>query len=190
MKIDIKEQILNAVVRLLLEDKEPEKITVRDIVAEANVQLSMINYYFGSKDELMYQAVGVLRDKTAWDWLSNKAKKQDAYKQLREMLISLCEMSIKYSQYMKFAVEYELVKAEIITPQYIVPLIREFSDNKRSEISIRITAYQIISILQLIFIRHQDVSKYLGIDVLEYDNMVEIIDLILSEHFPNQKGAK
>jgi len=187
MKIESKEQILNAAVKLLLEGREPADITVRDIAAEADVPLGMINYHFRAKDELMYQAVGVLRYKMASNVFS-KEEEKSAYMKFREMLISICDMSVKYSQYMRFTVEYELTKAEIVAPQYLIPLIREIyaanSGGKVSETSIRIKAYEIISILQLIFFRAKDISNYLGFDVLDYDRMVEIIDTILNDHFP------
>jgi len=186
MKTDAKEQILDATVKLLKDSKDPESITVRDIAAAAGVQLAMINYYFRSKDELLYQAVGALRYKMAGDWLSvkGKDKEMNPYMRLREMLIALCGMSVKYSRYMRLTVEYELTKAEIVSTQHTLPLIREICGDKRSEISIRITAYEIISTLQLIFFRAKDISAYLGFDVLEYDRMVEIIDTILAIHFP------
>jgi len=194
MKTESKEQILNSAVKLIQEGKEPADITVRDIAAEANVQLGLINYHFRTKDELMYQAVGVLRYKLASN-IFTKDKDKSAYIRFREMLIEICDMSVKYSQYMRFTVEYELTKAEIVVPQYIIPLIREIyatssgaassGGNKISETSIRIKAYEIISILQLIFFRAKDISNYLGFDVLDYDRMVEIIDTILNDHFPN-----
>ena len=194
MKVESKEQILNAAVKLIQEGKEPADITVRDIAAEAKVQLGLINYHFRTKDELMYQAVGVLRYKLASN-IFTKDKDKSAYMRFREMLIEICDMSVKYSQYMRFTVEYELTKAEIVAPQYIIPLIREIyaassgaassGENKISETSIRIKAYEIISILQLIFFRAKDISNYLGFDVLDYDRMVEIIDTILNDHFPN-----
>jgi len=187
MKTDAKEQILDATVALLSDTNDPSGITVRDIAAAAGVQIAMINYYFGSKDELLYQAVGVLRNKMAGDWLSIKSKKMSAYMRFREMLIALCGMSVKYSRYMRLSVEYELTKAEIVTPQYIIPLICEICGQKRSEIGIRITAYEIIATLQLIFFRAKDMSKYLGFDVLEHDRMVEVIDTILAIHFQEHK---
>jgi AcrR family transcriptional regulator len=186
MKDDAKKQILNAAVKLLQKNKEPADITVRDIAAETHVQLSMINYYFQSKDELMYQAVGVLRDKMAWDRLSIKDSKLSPYMRLKEMLVSICGMSVKYSRYMRFTVEYELTKAEIVTPQYLIPLIREICGEKYSETGIRIIAYEIISTLQLIFFRAGDLRNYFGFDVLEYDRMVEIIDTLLAIHFPQE----
>jgi len=190
MKNDAKEQILDATVKLLKDSKDPESITVRDIAAAADVQLAMINYYFRSKDELLYQAVGALRNKMAGDWLSvkGKDKEMNAYMRFRKMLIALCGMSVKYSRYMRLTVEYELTRAEIVTPQHTLPLIREICGDKRSETSIRITAYQIISTLQLIFFRANDMSAYLGFDVLENNRMVEIIDTILAIHFPDYKN--
>ena len=189
MKPDAKEQILDATVKLLMDSKDPESITVRDIAAAAGVQLAMINYYFRSKDELMYQAVNILRNRMAGDWLSVKGedKEMSPYMRFREMLIALCGMSVKYSQYMRLTVEYELTKAEIISTQYTLPLIREICGDKLSETGIRITAYGIISTLQLIFFRAKDISNYLGFDVLEYNRMVEIIDTILDIHFPEHK---
>jgi len=189
MKADAKKQILDATVELLLKAENPENITVRDIAAAANVQVAMINYYFRSKDELLYQAVAALRYKMADDWIliKDKSKGMNAYKRYREMLIAICGMSVKYSQYMRLTCEYELTKAEIVTPQYTLPLIREICGDKRSETSMRITAYEIISTLQLIFFRAEDMSKYLGFDILEYDRMVEIIDTILANHFSEYK---
>ena len=190
MKPDAKEQILDATVKLLSDAKDPAGITVRDIAAAAGVQLAMINYYFRSKDELLYQAVVVLRNKMAGDWLSAKGKDKETnpYMRFREMCIALCGMSVKYAKYIRLTVEYELMKAEIISTQYTLPLIREICGDKRSETSIRITAYEIVSTLQLIFFRAKDISAYLGFDVLEYDRMVEIIDTILAIHFPEHKN--
>jgi AcrR family transcriptional regulator len=190
MKPDAKKQILDTTVNLLLDSKDPESITVRDIAAAAGVQLAMINYYFHSKDELLYQAVGALRNKMAGNWLSVKDKEMNPYTRFREMLIALCGMSVKYSRYMRLTVEYELTKAEIVSTQHTLPLIREICGDKRSETAIRITAYEIISTLQLIFFRAKDISAYLGFDVLEHDRMVEIIDTILVIHFPGYRRIK
>ena len=126
----------------------------------------------------------------AGDWLSAKGKDKEMnpYMRFREMCIALCGMSVKYSQYIRLTVEYELTKAEIVSTQHTLPLIREICGDKRSETSIRITAYEIVSTLQLIFFRAKDISAYLGFDVLEYDRMVEIIDTILDIHFPEYKN--
>jgi len=87
---------------------------------------------------------------------------------------------------MRFTVEYELTKAKIVMPQYLIPLIREICGEKYSETGIRIIAYELISTLQLIFFRSADLWDYFGFDVLEYDRMAEIIDTLLAIHFPKE----
>jgi len=188
MRADVKENLLKATVALLQSEKAPESITARDIATAADVNLAMINYYFKSKDELIYLAVGELMREEANAWLSIKGKNMPAFQRLREMLITLCDITIKYSQFTSLTVEYEIIKADITVPQYILPLIREICGGERSEISMRITAYEIISLLQLLFLRAKDFWSYAGVDVLEHDGRVQIIDTLLASHFP--EGAK
>jgi len=188
MKADVKENLLKATTALLQSERTPESITARDIATAADVNLAMINYYFKSKDELVYLAVGELMREEANAWLSIKGKDMPAFQRLREMLITLCDITIKYSQFTSLSVEYEIIKADITVPQYILPLIREICGNERSEISMRITAYEIISILQLLFLRAKDFWRYAGVDVMEHDGRVQIIDTLLASHF--LEGAK
>lgn len=54
MKADsTKEQLINATIQLLSSHRDVSSITAREIVAKANVNLAMINYYFKSKEELI-----------------------------------------------------------------------------------------------------------------------------------------
>ncbi|MGO0862351.1 TetR/AcrR family transcriptional regulator, partial [Clostridioides difficile] len=58
MKIDSKkEQLINATVQLLTSNKDISSITAREIIAKANVNLAMINYYFKSKEALINTAI-------------------------------------------------------------------------------------------------------------------------------------
>jgi AcrR family transcriptional regulator len=51
MSIDKKEVIMNAAIALFAE-KGFEGTSIRDLAAKADVNIAMINYYFGSKDKL------------------------------------------------------------------------------------------------------------------------------------------
>lgn len=184
MKNNVREKLLEATVRLLKSEREPERITAREIAEAAQANLAMINYYFTSKDNLIYLAVGeLMRDETN-AWLQIKGEDMSAFQRLREMLVTLCKITIRYSKYTRLSVEYEIFKADITIPQYILPLIREICGNSRSEISMRITAYEIIAILQLIFMRAKDFGNYAGVNAMENDGAVEIIDTLLASHFP------
>ncbi|MFK4985547.1 TetR family transcriptional regulator, partial [Klebsiella pneumoniae] len=49
---DKKEQIL-AVAERLFSEQDFDAVSVRDIAKEANVNVAMISYYFGSKEKLL-----------------------------------------------------------------------------------------------------------------------------------------
>ena len=59
---DTRNQLIHATKELLLTVQNPEKITARQIASKANVNLAMINYCFGSKDELLKKTI-LLRKK-------------------------------------------------------------------------------------------------------------------------------
>lgn len=184
MKPDVKEKLLKATVKLLQSEKEPESITAREIATAAGANLAMINYYYKSKDELVYLAVGELMREEIDAWVSDRAENMSAYQRLRQMLIALCDITVKYSQYTSLSAEYEIIKADIRLPQYILPLIREICGNERSEISMRITAYEIISVLQLVYLRAKDFWSYAGVNIMEHDDRVQAINTLLESHFP------
>src|SRR5215210_2653869 len=60
--MDKKQQIINAAVELFAE-KGFEGTSIRDIAAKADVNIAMINYYFGSKEKLFENMV---QQKTAY----------------------------------------------------------------------------------------------------------------------------
>ena len=64
-----REQLL-AAARRLLEEKGYARITTRDLVAASNTNLASIGYHFGSKAELLNEAIGVVLE----DWTQQLAK--------------------------------------------------------------------------------------------------------------------
>lgn len=186
MKRNIKEKLIGAAVELLRSGKAPEGITAREIAASAGANLAMINYYFKSKDELIYLAVGELMREEATAWVTLKRDGMSAYQKLRQMLIDVCDITVKYSQFTSLSVEYEIMKAPISVPQYILPLIREICGDGRSELSMRVTAYEIISVLQLLYLRAKDFWMYAGADIMEREVRVQVIEELLASHFPER----
>ncbi|WP_312642645.1 TetR family transcriptional regulator [Hydrogenoanaerobacterium sp.] len=183
MKLEVKEKLLQAAAELMKIAERPEAITSRDIAAKAGVNLAMINYYFSSKDELMYLTAAEIIKEEADAWAQGKDTDSSPYQRLRQMLIELSDITIQFSRFTKISVEYELIKADIVLPQYILPLIREICGNKRSEFEMRLTAYEIMSFLQVLFLRSDAFFQYAGTDIHNRDHRIQMIDAILSSHF-------
>ena len=103
---------------------------------------------------------------------------------LKQILILFSDLAIRYTHFTKIFLRYEMLENEISTPYYILPFIKSYYGNSKSEYEIKLIAFQIVSTLQLILLKSDDFIKYVGENVLEKENRDKIIrtqvDLLLS----------
>lgn len=161
---NVKEQLINATIKLLSESKNPEKITARQIVSEANANLAMINYYFNSKNELLKIALGRIMEERADEMKDIFNKPIPPKDKLLEFLITMIELTLEFTNVTKPIISYALLEGDMGPAYIILPVIREYYGNKRTETECRMVAFQLISALQLTFLRNDQFSEYLGID--------------------------
>jgi len=164
---NVKDQLIQATMKLLTESKNPSKITARQIANEANANLAMINYYFSSKDALVNIAVNNLMADRANELKEISISNITTIEKLEKFLITMSDITIDYSELTRPNVPYVLLEGEIELPYYILPMIKECCGDKRSETECRIIAYQLISFSQLVFYRSGDFLKYTGIDITD-----------------------
>jgi len=180
-----KDQLIQATMKLLSESNNPSKITARQIVSEAGANLSMINYYFNSKDELVNMAVNKLMADRANELKEIRDSHIPAKQKLKEFLITMSDITIDYSELTKPTIPYLLLEGEIELPYSILPMVKECCGDKRSETECRIIAYQLVSFSQLVFYRSGDFMKYTGIDIndkKQRDTMFQtILDIFIKE---------
>lgn len=160
-----KDVLLEATIELFKETEHPEKVTSRQIASRAGVNLAMINYYFGSKDELTSQALSAIFT-IPIDKLQALRNPAEAPKErLKNFLIYISQIVIRYKRYTKLYIPHLLLEADISQPQLILPEIREHFGLEKSEEQCRLIAYQLISFLQLIFYRSDAFMLYSGINI-------------------------
>ena len=173
---DTKSQLIATTKELLLTTKKPEKITARQIASQANVNLAMINYCFGSKDELLKLAIDeiisfefnqfAIADK---DNLTPKEK-------LKLLLYHISEVTIQYGSITRLSVPYVLLNAPIEIPYGILPYIKEHFGSQKEEWDCKMLAYEIVSFMQIVFYRANDFYKYSGINLQEPKELQKFID--------------
>lgn len=177
--------LLKATIELLEESKQPEKVTSRQIAAMAGVNLAMINYYFGSKNELISQAVSKILDISASVFQSHGNSSESSKEQLRHIFREICHVVVKFKRYTKICVPHLLLEDEITLPQYILPEIRDHFGVKKNETECRIIAYELVSFLQLAFYRSDAFLRYTGIDLTKESTVNELIDWELERLLPD-----
>ena len=171
-----KEQLVSATIKLLSEAEEPSEITARQIAAEAGTNLAMINYYFKSKDELLNIAIGRIIENSAEKFRTPSADIPPK-EQLREMLYFLGNLVIKYSRYTKIFVPYILLQDEIKGPFYILPYLKAYFGETKSELECRIIAYEMLSFMQLIFFRSDAFYQYTGANLTDEKTCNELVNM-------------
>lgn len=136
----------------------------------------MINYYFGSKDALVSQAVGEILDEASGVFRSPPNPSDPPKERLRQILRQICKVVLRYQRYTTIYVPHLLLEDEINLPLYVMPEIREHFGTGRSETECRVIAYQMISFLQLAFYRSKEFLRYAGINLSEEKTCDRLID--------------
>lgn len=177
---EVKERLISAAVELLQEAKKPEKVTTRQIAERAETNLAMINYYFESKDQLLTMAVGKIIEESANRFQSDADMAFSPRQRLQKMLYALCEEVVQYERYTKVYIPYLMLEDEISAPLYIVPILREYFDGKKTELECKVIAYEMVSFLQLVFFRSDAFFKYAGANLHDENMIKQLLDMQLN----------
>ena len=175
----VKDRLVLATVGLLRDRADASGITARQIAREADVNLAMINYYFGSKDALLTAAVSlVIADKAAaLTEIGGRSGPADA--KLRDFLSTLSDITMEYAELTRPTVPWVLLEGELDATHHLLPLVRDCFGDRRSETECRIIAYQLVSFSQLVFYRSASFLKYTGIDIEDKRQRDELLRTIL-----------
>jgi len=161
---ETKEKLIECTVELLLKSENPGKITARDITKASGVNLAMINYYFKSKEELLKRAVDLIIAQDFEKILHGDFSGLSDRQILHDILKQIIAVVYKYSSLSRLTIPYILLKDQITVPLKFYPYIRKCM-KERNDSQCKIIAYQIISFLQLIFLREDEFFRFTGVNI-------------------------
>ena len=179
MKTDTRQTIYKAAAELVAEGRDPEKITSRMIAKRAGVGLGLINYHFQSREKLLH---GVISDemtaaalKLQHGGLGGEGTPRE---RLERMLVELSGYAMKHAKLMRVAISYEHLQGKVRTPLFIMPLLMEIFPG-RSEMELRLVAFQLITALQAAFLRPEAVADYAGTDVRTEEGRMRLVGSLI-----------
>lgn len=160
------------------------EITSRKITERAQINLSTINYHFGSKDELLTTAVNkLIRDTADVYFQSTNSIEKSPRDKLRDFLVNICDIVVSYKKYTKEIMPYILLNEEFTQAIEVLPLVKECLNKNRSEEECKIISYELISFMQLIFYRSDTFKTFAGINIMnkkERDMLINMqIELLI-----------
>lgn len=177
-KEETKKKIMEVTMNLVDSVENPDDITVRKIAESAGVGVGLINYYYGSRDNLIKEAASMKMESMAEIMEKLDGDLSNPVKYLKEMLMMMSDTAMKNSRFSKFSVEYDLLKGNFRICLYLLPVLRKIFDESKSETDLRLIAFQIIVAMQSVYVRQEAFHMLTGIDIeikKERDTLIDSI---------------
>lgn len=170
--------LINAAEKLMRECDDPDEVTARAITREAGVNLAMINYCFGSREELLFEVYSrIYRNAAAIDpslgeimnsGLPPKDKLAEAH--FRTMKLMLANF-----KYCKALTKYILIKRRIGDKRTSVQFIRQHYGDRKTEGECRLIAFELSGLHELAVLRHEEIRDICGIDLMDDDVLKKFV---------------
>jgi len=188
-KLSPKEKILNATLRII-DTQGVQHATSRQIAAMADVNVATINYYFGSKDMAVNEALKIFTRKllTSYDYLDDLTVPPET--RIRNFLRSYADYTLKYPdifrnfvdqifhdstatiEYFEFMKQIGLNKLQISIQQAI--------QTQATETELTMKIFQMFSCLEIPVLVGAKLKCLAHFDYNDQDSRYKYIDLVLT----------
>lgn len=174
-----KNKLLNSTIKLMEQSDNPLSVTSREIAREAGCNLAMINYCFGSREDLIYCVFQKLYDEYH--------KSQMIHALQDENLTPKDFLKRSYYQGAKFMMEnynfaqtlggFILLKRDLGEEFFSYKYVYAHYQGKKSEDDCKLIAYELSAMMNLIIYRKEDVKAAFGIDIDNDNDLRRLIDM-------------
>lgn len=182
-----KEKLISAAIELMEQAEDPLEVTSREIAGKAEVKPSMINYCFGSREELLYTSfhrlyMSFLSDKNVEELIKADLPPKELLKKLH-FIVAKC--LVEHFKFTKATTPLVLFKRNLGEESFSFAYVKKHYSGRKNDTECRLIAYELSTMMQLIVFRKDDIKKDFGVD-LENDGELQKfidfrVDLLLGE---------
>ena len=174
-----KEKLIDATFALMEELDDPLNVTSRQIAERAGTKPSMINYCFGSRENLIYQTfqkqyMGFLKDKDVEKLIASDIAPKDLLKKLH-FIVAKC--LVENPKFTKAITGYVLFNRDLSQESFSFPYVKKHYAGKKTDKECRLIAYELSAMMQLIVFRKDDIRASFGIDLNNDEELQKYIDM-------------
>lgn len=174
-----KEKLTEATFALMEELDDPLNVTSRQIAERAGTKPSMINYCFGSRENLIYQTfrkqyLGFLKDTSVAELIASDLPPKDLLKKLHYTVAKCLADNPKF---MKAITGFVLFNRDLSQDSFSYGYVKKHYAGRKTDAECRLIAYEMSSMMQLIIFRKDDIKKDFGIDLDNADELRHYIDM-------------
>ena len=174
-----KDKLIDATMYLMEEMDEPLLVTSRQIAAKADVKPAMINYCFGSRENLIYQTfqkqyLSFLKAEEVQKIIGSGMAPADI---LKELHYQVARCLVENHKFTKAITGFILFKRNLGQESFSFGYVMKHFAGKRSEEECRIIAYELSTMMQLIIFRKEDIKRDWGIDLDDAGQLRRMINM-------------
>jgi AcrR family transcriptional regulator len=158
---------------------DPLNVTSRQIAERAGTKPSMINYCFGSRENLIYQTfqkqyMGFLKDKDVEKLIASDIAPKDLLKKLH-FIVAKC--LVDNPKFTKAITGYVLFNRDLSQESFSFPYVKKHYAGKKTDEECRLISYELSAMMQLIVFRKDDIRASFGIDLNNDEELQKYIDM-------------
>ncbi len=162
-----KEKLLDATFGLMEEQDDPLNVTSRQIAERAGTKPSMINYCFGSRENLIYQTfqkqyMGFLKEKKVAKLIASDLEPKELLKKLHYVVAKCLVENPKFT---KAITSYVLFTRDLTQESFSYPYVKKHYAGRKTDKECRLIAYELSAMMQLIIFRKEEIKAGFGIDL-------------------------
>jgi AcrR family transcriptional regulator len=185
-----KEKLIAAAEKLIAACDDPFKVTSRQIAEESGMQAAMINYCFGSRENLIYEVFhryykAALHDADVEKILTSNISPKDKLKKLHYLV---AKFLIENHKLTKAITNLILFGRDLSEESVSYGFVKEHFKGTKTDKECRLIAYEMSTMMQLIIYRKDDFRNDMGIDLEKDRQLKHYIDMRIDLLLPEVSG--
>lgn len=174
-----KEKLIDATFSLMEEADDPLNVTSRQIAERAGTKPSMINYCFGSRENLIYQTfqkqyLDFLKEEPIAELIASDISPKELLKKLH-FIVAKC--LVENPKFTKAISPYVLFNRDLSQESFSFPYVKKHYAGKKTDKECRLIAYEMSSMMQLMICRKDDLKRDFGINLDNAKELKKYIDM-------------
>ncbi|MCR5048939.1 MAG: TetR family transcriptional regulator [Saccharofermentans sp.] len=174
-----KDKLVDAAFELMEKAEDPMAVTSREIAARADVKPAMINYCFGSRENLIYNAfqkqyLNFLKDKEVEKVINSDLPPDQVLKRLHYVV---ADCLVKNHTFTKAITGFVLFKRDLGQESFSFNYVKKAFKGRKTDAECKLIAYELSTMMQLIIYRKDDIKRDFGIDLDDEEQLRHYIDM-------------
>ena len=174
-----KDKLIDATFALMEEADDPLNVTSRQIAERAGTKPSMINYCFGSRENLIYQTfqkqyLDFLKEEPIAELIASDISPKELLKKLH-FIVAKC--LVENPKFTKAISPFVLFERDLSKESFSFPYVKKHYAGRKTDRECRLIAYELSSMMQLMICRKDDLKRDFDIDLDNDKELKKYIDM-------------